>query len=435
MTGWGQDGPYAAWSGHDINYIALAGCAGPHRPGRRRRPCRRSTSSATSAAAACCSPSASSAASSKRSKAAQGQVIDAAMVDGAAVLMTMFHAFRAIGHVDEDTRGTNLLDTGAHFYDVYRLRRRQVHLDRLDRAAVLRRAAAAHRPAATTPEFADQMDRDQWPALKGRLEVLFHQKTRDEWCAHHGAHRRVLRPRAHHERGRRPIRTTRPGTPSSRSAAIVQPAPAPRFSRTHGRDRSARLPIAGQHTARSSPTGGSCRPRSPSCSRRARSSSNVATAVFFHAHPDDEALTTGGTMARAAARGPSCRSRRGHRRAARRGARTTSATARRSLDRRRAETERSARCARRSGRVDWLGYHDSGMHGWDQNDEPDSFLQAPTSTRPRAARGDPREEGAEVLTTYDWHGNYGHPDHIQVHTVGHARGRAGRRLRTSTRPR
>ena len=83
-------------------------------------------------------------------KSGQGQVVDAAMVDGAAVLMTMFHAFRAMGMFDEDQRGTNLLDTGAHFYDVYRLRRRQVHLDRLDRAAVLRRAAAPHRPRRTT---------------------------------------------------------------------------------------------------------------------------------------------------------------------------------------------------------------------------------------------------------------------------------------------
>ena len=82
----------------------------------------------------------------------KGQVVDAAMVDGAAVLMTMFWALPAQRRCSTRThRGTNLLDTGAHFYDVVRVRRRQVHLARLDRAAVLRRAAAPHRPRPTTP--------------------------------------------------------------------------------------------------------------------------------------------------------------------------------------------------------------------------------------------------------------------------------------------
>ena len=145
MTGWGQDGPYAQAAGHDINYIALAGALEPDRPARASRRCRRSTSSATSAAAACCSPSAWPAALLEAQRTGEGQVVDAAMVDGAAVLMTMFHAFRAMG-IWQDERGTNMLDTGAHFYDVYETRRRQVRVDRLDRAAVLRRAAAPHRP-------------------------------------------------------------------------------------------------------------------------------------------------------------------------------------------------------------------------------------------------------------------------------------------------
>ena len=142
MTGWGQDGPYAHAAGHDINYIALAGALDAHRPGRRERPCRRSTWWATSAAAACCWPSGWSARLVERRNSGQGQVVDAAMVDGAAVLMTMFHAFRAMG-IWGDERGTNMLDTGAHFYDVYETARRQVRVDRLDRAAVLRRAARA----------------------------------------------------------------------------------------------------------------------------------------------------------------------------------------------------------------------------------------------------------------------------------------------------
>ena len=118
MTGWGQDGPYAPTAGHDINYIALAGALEPiGRRGQARR-CRRSTWSATSAAAACSWPSASCCGLLEAQRTGEGQVVDAAMVDGAAMLMTMFHAFTAMG-IWDDERGTNLLDTGAHFYDVY----------------------------------------------------------------------------------------------------------------------------------------------------------------------------------------------------------------------------------------------------------------------------------------------------------------------------
>ena len=83
-------------------------------------------------------------------------------------------------------------------------------------------------------------------------------------------------------------------------------------------------------------------------------------------------------------------------------------------------------------RVEFLGYADSGMDGWDQNNEPDSFWQAPVDAR-RSARGHPPRV-AEVLTVYDPHGNYGHPDHIQVHRVGH-RAASSRAPRSSTRPR
>ncbi len=112
MTGWGgQDGPRANLAGHDINYISLTGLL--HAIGRRMIVrCRRSTSRATSAAGPCssswaCSPHCSSAASPAR-----GQVVDAAMVDGASVLGQMMWAFRGTG-LWSDTRGTNMLDTGA----------------------------------------------------------------------------------------------------------------------------------------------------------------------------------------------------------------------------------------------------------------------------------------------------------------------------------
>ncbi len=143
----------------------------------------------------------------------------------------------------------------------------------------------------------------------------------------------------------------------------------------------------------------------------------MPTLVCFHAHPDDESITTGGTIARAVAEG--------HRAVlvvATRGehgeAPEDLAEGESLADRRVAETMRSAQVLGIS-RVEFLGYTDSGMHGWDQNHEPDSFWQAPIDDAAERLASILREESADVLTVYDSHGNYGHPDHIQVHRVGH----------------
>lgn len=139
-------------------------------------------------------------------------------------------------------------------------------------------------------------------------------------------------------------------------------------------------------------------------------------AVFFHAHPDDEAIATGGTMARAHAEG--------HRVVlvvATDGAHgevpDDLADGETLADRRRAETVRSA-AALGVDRVVELGYRDSGMTGWDGNEDLDSFWRADLEVAGRALADVLREESADVLTIYDWHGGYGHPDHIQVHRVG-----------------
>jgi LmbE family N-acetylglucosaminyl deacetylase len=87
------------------------------------------------------------------------------------------------------------------------------------------------------------------------------------------------------------------------------------------------------------------------------------------------------------------------------------------VDRRRAETEASA-AVLGLHRVAWLDYSDSGMTGWEQNSLPNSFLQAPLDEAAERLAVILREEHADVLTSYDWHGNYGHPDHIKVHQVG-----------------
>ena len=144
----------------------------------------------------------------------------------------------------------------------------------------------------------------------------------------------------------------------------------------------------------------------------------MSTLVLFHAHPDDEAIATGGTAARAAAEG--------HRvvlvvaTGGQYGEVPDDLAAGETLvDRRRAETDRSA-AALGIHRVVWLGYEDSGMTGWEQNANAGSFLQAPLDEAAERLATILQAERADVLTTYDWHGNYGHPDHVKVHQVGHA---------------
>jgi len=143
----------------------------------------------------------------------------------------------------------------------------------------------------------------------------------------------------------------------------------------------------------------------------------VSTLVCFHAHPDDESIATGGSIARAAAEG--------HRVVlvmgtdGRHGEKPADLGEGESLqDRRKAETERSAEVLGVKN-VYWLGYHDSGMTGWPQNNEPNSFIGADVETAAQELAKILHDEQADVFTCYDWHGGYGHPDHIQVHRVGH----------------
>jgi LmbE family N-acetylglucosaminyl deacetylase len=146
----------------------------------------------------------------------------------------------------------------------------------------------------------------------------------------------------------------------------------------------------------------------------------MGTLVCFHAHPDDEAIATGGTIARASAEG--------HRVVLVLATNGDFGETPNDLgdgetlvDRRRSETEVSAGVLG-VHRVAWLGYSDSGMTGWEQNSLPNAFMAAAIDEAAARLAEILREESADVLTVYDWHGNYGHPDHIQVHRVGHRAG-------------
>jgi LmbE family N-acetylglucosaminyl deacetylase len=141
----------------------------------------------------------------------------------------------------------------------------------------------------------------------------------------------------------------------------------------------------------------------------------MSTIVFVHAHPDDEASSTGGSIARASSEG--------HRVVlvvctdGDHGARPDDLGDETLIDRRRAETRRSAEILG-VHRIAWLGYSDSGMHGWPENTAPGAFWSADVDEAGRRLAELLSDEEVDVFVTYDWHGAYGHPDHVQAHRVG-----------------
>ena len=246
ITGWGQEGPLAHAAGHDINYIALAGSLEPL--GRKGGPPTPPLNLVgdfggggmlLAFGVAC--------ALVERGASGRGQVVDAAMVDGAATLMTMIHRMRQLG-MWRDERGTNMLDTGAHFYDTFETAdgryvaigsiEPQFYAELLEKTGLAGSEAGADLPR--------QLDRDQWPAMKQRLAAIFKSKTRDAWCeimeGSDVCFAPVLTmeeaPRHPHIAARETFVTV---------AGRVQPAPSPRFSRTRPAIQRP-PPQAGEHT-------------------------------------------------------------------------------------------------------------------------------------------------------------------------------------------
>jgi alpha-methylacyl-CoA racemase len=229
MTGWGQDGPYAASAGHDINYIALAGALAHFgRAGEAPTPPINMVGDFGGGGMMLAFGVVCGLLEAQRS--GQGQVIDAAMVDGAAALMTMIWTMHHSGLHDVTQRGVNMLDTGAHFYDAYECADGQyISIGSIEPQfyAELLRLTGLDGDA----RFADQNDRDAWPQLKATLAELILSKTRDEWCAvmEHTdvCFAPVLRldeaPHHPHNAARHTFVD---------GFGVVQPAPAPRFSRT-----------------------------------------------------------------------------------------------------------------------------------------------------------------------------------------------------------
>jgi alpha-methylacyl-CoA racemase len=230
MTGWGQDGPYATVAGHDINYISLSGALGLlGREGEAPVPPINLVGDFGGGAMYCAFGIVCGILEARTS--GLGQVVDVSMVDGSAGLTAMMWGFKAMG-LWSDERGTNMLDTGAHFYDVYRCSDGEyVSIGSIEPqfyAELLRLTGLGD-----DPEFDEQMDRSEWPRLKERLAAIFATRTRAAWCELMEGTDVCFAPvLSLGEAATHPHNVAR-GTFTA-VEGVAQPAPAPRFSRTPG---------------------------------------------------------------------------------------------------------------------------------------------------------------------------------------------------------
>jgi alpha-methylacyl-CoA racemase len=227
MTGWGQEGPLAYAAGHDINYIALTGAL--HSIGRKgEAPVPPLNLVGDFGGGGVYLALGVVAALLETQKSGKGQVIDVAMIDGAASLMAAIYGLRAAGRWT-DQRGENILDTGAHYYDVYETRDgKYIAVGSIEPkfyAELVRLTGLEHE------ELPRQNDRVAWPDLKERVAAIFHTKTREEWCRLMEGSEVCFAPvLSMHEAPNHPHNRMR-GT-FVEVEGVVQPAPAPRFSRT-----------------------------------------------------------------------------------------------------------------------------------------------------------------------------------------------------------
>jgi len=227
MTGWGQTGPLANAAGHDINYIALTGALhGIGHAGDKPVPPLNLVGDFGGGALYLAFGVVCGLLEARSS--GKGQIVDTAMTDGAASLMAMFYGMTAMG-MWRDERGANLLDGAAHFYDTYETKdgkfvalgsiEPQFYKELMEKAEI------------SDPAFAAQMDRTAWPSLKDKLAAVIKTKTRDEWDAlmlgSDVCYAPVLSlaeaPKHPHNVARETFVEV---------GGVVQPAPAPRFSRT-----------------------------------------------------------------------------------------------------------------------------------------------------------------------------------------------------------
>ncbi|MBV9362228.1 MAG: CoA transferase [Betaproteobacteria bacterium] len=225
MTGWGQEGPLAARAGHDINYIALAGVL--HAFGRKgQAPVPPLNLIGDFGGGGMFLAFGVACALLEARRSGRGQVVDAAMVDGTAILAAMFSGFLAGGQWSEE-RGANILDTGAPWYDVYETAdRKYVAIGAIEDKFFAELAAKLK-----LLDLPPQHDRSQWPKMRQRFAETFKSKTRDDWCRiFEGADACFAPVLSWSEARTHPHSTARSAYVNVSN--VDQPAPAPRFSRT-----------------------------------------------------------------------------------------------------------------------------------------------------------------------------------------------------------
>ena len=227
MTGWGQEGPLATRVGHDLNYLAVSGALGTiGEPGRKPVPPLNLV--ADFGGGSMLLVSGVLAALVERATSGSGQVVDAAMVDGVSMLLAMTWSFRGSGGW-QDQRGVNLLDGGAPFYDTYECADgRWLAIGAIEPqfwAVVVDVLGLADAP--------EQFDQSQWPELRRRVADAVATRSRDEWAAVFEPLDACVSPvLALGEAATHPHMSAR-GAVVERDG-VLQPAPAPRFSRTPG---------------------------------------------------------------------------------------------------------------------------------------------------------------------------------------------------------
>lgn len=229
LTGWGQDGPYAHMAGHDINYIAISGALSTF--GRAgEKPIAPVNLLGDFAGGGMLCAMGILLALLERGRSGKGQVIDAAMVDGAANLASFLYGFAGAGLWNE--RGTNMLDTGAHFYDTYETQDgKYMSVGAIEPQFY---AEFITRLGVDPDALPGQMEQDEWPRAKEIVADVFRQKTRDEWTAIFDGTDACVAPVLElgevmehpHNEARGLLRSGADGGP--------MPAPAPRLSRTPG---------------------------------------------------------------------------------------------------------------------------------------------------------------------------------------------------------
>lgn len=229
MTGWGQDGPLSPKAGHDINYFAMSGslwmCG---RSGERPLPNLNMVSDMGGGGMLMAFGIACGIVEARSS--GQGQVIDCSMTEGTALLSIMMHGYRAMDRW-EDKRGANLLDGGAHFYEVYETADGgYMAVGAIEAKFYAALLEGLGLDAASLPR---QDDRTQWPAMRDRFEKIFASKSRKEWedvfAGLDACVTPVLTPdeAMSHEHALSRVSF-------GSVAGVAQPMPAPRFSRTPG---------------------------------------------------------------------------------------------------------------------------------------------------------------------------------------------------------